>query len=457
MGTRAPALAAFDDFGDLVGICDDDAAGDVRRIGRAGPLDAWSIISDSRSADLMANGFGTSARNWWPWANAFHKAALRLVGSYGMSGKRSDEYLTSGKFEQAMADGSGVLVIGYPVVNDISQAFSGYTDADGNAVTLANVVDMTIARLVKYIKRAIRNGKRVVCFAETGATTLVASQVAAVHEFNRKYAKAAKAAGAVFYNPCGIVWNQTASATLIAFKTNFSGDGTHAQQAMGRAVGKDFAAKVLPLFVPAIDTAVANTSEVIANGVGQLFSNPLLTNLTGGTSGNITISSGNVPNSVAVSGSAAGLLSVAITSTANADGFGNDVTFAFTATGAVKGRIDFTIPNATNWELTDVIQTGVEYDLAAGSAAGVYLQTQLNDNTGTRDAYTLFADVQGGNTQGPAPGTAETGVVLRSLESTWNPAATAKGYLLHRLVLDFPPAGGTSTITVRRPFINRYR
>lgn len=449
---RTNATAAFKEDGTLLGICGDESSDQVVSLGPRGARNKASTIGDSRSSDVKINAYGTNSKNWFIQACGYYKAAMELGASYGVSGNRTDQYLTNGNLEKAIDDESGVVVFGYPVVNDISQAFAGYTDTFGRGVGLSNVVDYAIGNLTDAIKRVALAGKRVVVLAEPGSTSLVASQVALVHEFNRKYRDAVLAIpGVIFYSANHLLWDQDGSATLITFRTNYTSDGTHFQQTAARAVGKDFAAKVLPLLTPAIDTAVASASEVIANGVGQLFANPLFTTLTGGSSSNITVSSGNVPGSVAVSGSSAGLLSVAITSAANADGFGNDVTFAFTASGSVSGRIDLQVPSSTVWELTDYIQGGVEYDLAPGSNASVYLSVQLNDNTGTRDVYACYSGASG-----PASAEGESGVVLRSMRETWNPAATSKGYLTGRIFVFFP-AAGTATVTIRRGFLNRYR
>lgn len=450
--TRAHAIAEFNDDGSLLGLCGDDSGDQIVAIGRIGARNKASIISDSRSADALINPYATNGRNWFIQACAYYKAAIELHKCYGVSGKRTDEYLTNGNLELAIADSAGVLIFGYPVVNDLSQASTGYTDTFGRAVTASNAVDYVIGNLVAAINKARLSGKQVVVVAEPGSSTMNPTSVAMVHEFNRKYRAAVQdIPGVIYYSANHLLWDASGANNAIALRANFSSDGTHYQQMAARIVGKDFAAKVLPLLTPQIDTAVASPSAIIGSGVGQLFANPLLTALTGGSSSNVTVSSGNVPSGVSLTGSAAGILSAAITSAPNADGLGNDVTFSLTATAAVTARIDFIVPSASVWELTDVVQAGVEYDLAAGSNASVFLAAQLNDNTGTRDCYANYT-----GSSGPAAGLAESGVVLRTLKNTWNPAATVKGYLNSRLSVQFP-AAGTATVTIRRPFIDRYR
>lgn len=449
---REAVYGNFNERGDFLGFSSADGQATFGLPGASGSLYSMSVIGDSRTSDFNINPQSKSAKSWVAWAMAYYQQSFKVIGNYGASGKRSDEYLTNGNFQTALADGSGWLVFGFPVVNDIGQSNPGYTDTSGVAINTTNVVDNTVARLVSYIKQARAAGKRVIILAEPGAQSFSAAQVAAVHEFNRKYQNATKDLPGVYwvnFNP--LIWNQTSSATNIVFNTGFTLDGTHAVQMMGEALGKWFAQNFLPSVMPKVDSAVASLSDTVINGSSQLYANPLLTTLTGGVTGsNITVTSGNVPGSVTVSGSAAGL-SVVITSGANAGGFGNDVTFAFTASGATTGRIDFTIPNQSNWALSDYIETGVEIDRASSCAANIYSQTQLNSNLGTYDAYDLYSVGAGTPSSTAAPG-----LVLRSLRNTWIPGSTAQGYLLHRLNVAFTGAG-TCTITVRRPFIERYR
>jgi hypothetical protein len=455
---REMVYADFDQqTGAFLGFSRADGSNPFALPGTAGALTDLSVIGDSRTADYSTTN-GTSGRSWLAWAQAYYKQSFRVIANYGASGKRSDEYLTNGNFEKALADGSGWLIFGFPVINDLAQSLAGYVDTSGVSITEANVVDNAIARLVTKIKLARAAGKRVIALLEPGGSNLVASQVANVHEFNRKYRDALKAVPGVYvvnFNP--LIWNTTSSATLIAFKTNYTGDGTHAQQMMGQALGKWFATNFLPSVMPASDLAVANISDVITNGAAQIYTNPLLTTLTGGTSSNITVTSGTVPASVVVSGSAAGLLSVVITSGANANGYGNDVTFAFTATNPVTARIDFTLPNANNWEVTDYLEAGLEYDVASSCAASIYADTILNSNIGAsnvqNDAYMLQT-----LNSGPPSGLADTGVVLRTPRVTWQAGSTSKGFLQTRMNLVFASAGTTTcTVTVRRPFMYRYR
>ena len=412
----------------------------------------FSMIGDSRTSDVYT-GSGTNSRNWFNWASAYYKQTPILVGRYGVSGNRTDQYLTNGNFESALNDGAQWLIFGFPAVNDIAQANAGYTDTFGRAVNLTNVAAYASDNIITYAKRAVAGGKRVIVLTEPGATTLNATQVAAVHEFNRLLkSRITEVPGGILYDPCPILWNPTASATFIGFKTNYTGDGTHNQQQGGRAVGIDFAMNVLPAILPKIDSAPANLSDSIANGTNQLYRNPLFGTLTGGTNGgNFSLTSGNIPANMTISGTAAGLLSLAITSAANANGFGNDVTFAFTSTGVVSGRIDLDLNNA-DWNLTDYLEGRIEVDVAAGGSgvAGVYAEMFISTNLGTLDYWTMQASAAG-----PMATSGDTGIVLRTPRGLPFIGSTTKNSAKLRVWVAFSGAG-SQTVTLRRPGVYRY-
>jgi len=411
----------------------------------------FSMIGDSRTDDLFV-GTGTNSRNWFNQACAYYKQTPVLVGEYGVASKRSDEYLTNGNFELALADSAQFLIFGYPAVNDIGAAFAGYTDTFGRAITLANVASMVADNIITYAKRAVAYGKKVIILTEPGSTTHVATQVAQVHEFNRILkTRVAEVPGAILYDPCPILWNPTSSSTLIGFRTNYSGDGTHAQQIAARAVGLDFATNVLPAVLPKVDTAPASTSDTVANGTNQLFRNPLFSTLTGGvTGGNITLSSGTVPANVTISGSAAATLAVTITSASNAQGFGNDVTFAFTWASTVNARIDLTT-TVGDWNLTDQFESRIEMDIAAGSTAvGVHTETLVQTNAGTNDLWGLYSA-----NSGPMSTAGDTGLVFRTRKGGVVAGSVTKTAVQQRIQVTGTGAGAC-TITLRRPGIYRY-
>ena len=413
----------------------------------------FSMIGDSRTADLLT-GNGTNSRNWFNWACAYYNQTPQLVGTYGVSGKRTDEYLTNGNFEIALADGAKWLIFGLPCYNDINQSNAGYTDTYGHTITTSNVAAYALDNIIVYAKRAVAAGKSVILLTEPGGSALAtAAQAAAVYEFNRLIKERVKEVqGAILYDPCQLIWNPTASTTTIAFKTNYTSDGVHNQQQAARAVGKDFATNVLPAILPKIDTAPANLSDSVANSTNQLYRNPLFNTLTGGTNGgNFTLTSGNIPANMTISGTAAGLLSLVITSAANANGYGNDVTFAFTSTGVVSGRIDLDL-TTTDWNLTDYLEGRIEIDVASGGTGGingVYAETMITTNLGTLDYWANQASAAG------PMSTAGDTLVLRTRRGLPYIGSSSKTSAKLRVWVAFG-AAGTQTITLRRPGVYRY-
>ena len=419
-------------------------------------LAGFSMIGDSRTADLLGNG-GYNAKNWFNWACAYYKQYPLVVNGYGVIGGRTDQYLTNGNFETAIADGAKWLIFGLPCYNDINQANAGYTDTFGRSVNLTNVAAYACDNIITYAKRAVAAGESVILLTEPGGSLLNSSQVAAVHEFNRLIKnRVSEVPGAILYDPCPVLWNPTAGATSIGFKTNYTSDNIHNQQMAARAIGADFAANVLPAILPKIDTAPSSLSDSIANGTNQLYRNPLFNTLTGGTNGgNFTLTSGTIPENMTLSGSAAGLLSVVITSAANANGFGNDVTFACTATGAVSFRIDLDLNNA-DWNLTDQLEGRIEVDVASGGTGmgGVYAEMFIATNLGTKDYWANFAGAMT-PPAGPMATAGDAGLVLRTRRGAAFDGSSSKTSAKIRVWVTFTGAG-SQTITLRRPGIYRY-
>lgn len=418
---------------------------------------SFDIISDSRSADA-ALGSGWNSRNWLVQARARYGQSFRINGLFGDSGKRSDQWLTNGNFELAMASTSRWLVVGYPVVNDISQAAAGYNDVFGNAITLANVAPVTVNSLIAHAQKAVAVGKEVIMLTEPGSTGFTAAQTAAVHEFNRLLKFAVRGCqGIRLYDPTPIIWSPTGSTTVITKKTGFTSDGTHAQQMEGGAVGSDFATNFLPTIIPRIDDGAASLSDTVANGTNQLFRNPLFNTLAGGTTGsNITLSSGTVPANCVISGSSGTTnLSVDITSAANSGGYGNSITLAINCTSAAAGDFRFDLQTTlADWQLTDEFEGCLGMDIASGSTMlGIYpaLEVITDTSTKTNSLWDMYA-----GSSGPMSTAAVSGLSLRTKRGGAIAGSTSKTAVQLRIRASYAAGGGAATITLYRPRIDRY-
>lgn len=415
----------------------------------------FSMIGDSRTADLHVGG-GLNGRNWFNWAAALYKQSPVLVGNYGVSGLRSDQYLTNGNFEKALADSAGWLIFGYPVVNDITQAAAGYTDLFGRAITLSNVAANTVATLVAYARRATAAGMRVIMLTEPGSTAMTAAQTTAVYEFNKALRRAvAGVPGVLLYDPTRIIWNATGSSTIISKKANYSGDGTHAQILEARAVGLDFALNVLPAILPKVDSAPSSIADSVANGTTQLFRNPHYNTATGGSAGaNVTLNSGALPANVTLVGKNAGAgLTVDATVQASADGMGNELKLVVSCTAATSLYINHSITVA-DIALTNTAKFGIELDVLAGNTdvTAYHASLEMGSDSGTKNNawHALYSVASGPSWTG-----GESGLTLATEPNSFVSGSSSVSWCDGRVTLTFS-AAGSITVILRRPHILKF-
>lgn len=423
----------------------------------------FDIIMDSRSADhnVSANTTaGLTGVGWFNWANSLNGHRMVLGINNGISGARSDQSMNGRNsagalvrtgIEGLLASPAGWAIFGYPIVNDLTAAAAGnYTDLYGTPVTLATVAAVTAASIQLQVRRLLAVGKRVILTPETGATNLSAAQIGQLHEFNLRMRAFAEATDGVYmWDPRPALW-AAGTATTIAFKAGAlrTGDPTHFSILGGMLAGQVFNTFIASLMTVS-DFGPASLSDNATTNPRQMTPNPLFNTLTGGTvSGGLVLSSGNVPSGYEIKG--ASTSSVSVTSAAEANGFGNAVTMAFTTTAADVVQIIGTAPALAAWNLTDTFQQQIDMDVAAGSAAAFpYLEMQVNTDQGTTSYYAMYTDA----TYAPFPTTAYS-VRLRSQPGVVRAGSTTKGFLSPRLGIRFTGAGNI-TLTLRRPSFER--
>lgn len=414
-------------------------------------------IGDSRTANLTVGGqggFGNGGSHWFHAANSLLGKRMRLGLNLGLSGFRSDEYLAAG-LSSALASDSGWLVFGFPVVNDMAPNNAGssttypYTNLSGTSVTQANVAQVSFNNIKTAALQALAAGKNVIVCEEPGATGFTTAQMTSLLEFNNRLRAFARATPGVYlFSANPIIWNPTGSSTGITFKTGYSTDGTHYTALGAYNVGKAFAAFIGPL-LPYADNGQALLADTTANNPYQLIRNPLFNTTTGGTSSNLTLSSGTVPAGWALSASSAGLATVTITNPADPNGFGNGVQMAITTTGACTLAFECNAPANTDWNLTDTLAAGIDASVAAGSSNfAVFFQTQIATNNGTLDLWDMYPITFG---NGP---TEAYSYRLRSPDSGVKAGATSKTYVAARARMQFT-AAGSGTVTWSRPTFDR--
>lgn len=420
-------------------------------------LKKFDFLGESRTALMVVNPAilpavqATQSTHWFNIANALMNSPMKWGLCLAVSGLRSDQYINAG-LSQALASNAGWLVFDFPAVNDLAAQPSlvfPYTNSNGVIVTSTNVAQIAAGNIIAAANQALAVGKKVLLTLEYGSTSLTAGPVAQMHELNlrlRAYAEATP--GVYIWSANSVLWNATGSATLVVFKTGFASDGTHLTTLGSYFAGKAFKNFISSL-IPNPDFGPASINDVQTTNPLQLMPNPLFNTLTGGTvTGGIVLTSGNVPSGLQIIGIAS--TSVIVTSGANANGWGNDVTFAFTAGAADNVKLTFTAPSNTLWQLTDIMEGGIDLDMAAGSSkAAVYWQTSMNTDLGAQDSWALYA----GGTNGDGP-TEAYSYRLRSPPASPKLNSVTKSFLTLRLTLNFS-AAGNATITLRRPTTER--
>ncbi len=406
-----------------------------------------SLIADSRMQDYYLSGKRIGGRSWVAWANAYLGCALDVIAEYATSGFRSDQFFAESNFGLMLNDGAQIAIVGYPFVNDIAQAQAGYTDVDGNSVTLANVQALAIARHVDRVQRLVSAGKVVVVCVEPGATALNAAQVAVVHSINAELRDRYRGYGSVkLFDPLSIIWSKAISSTAIAFNSGFSVDGTHATARQGQRVGKYAAEKFFPTFL-----FVRKSYGIdIATSSAQLYPNAGYATTTGGTTSNIT-GSDPLPANVLLAATSAGIASYTATIADAEDGTGKELTLNISATGAVEVRVIHNAIPTAGLLYTDKFVGGCDCNVVSASGCRVYGDMQLFTSQGTEDGYALYA----GDPADIWLVTGSTGEFRLQSDAVSPPVGSSSGLAPQwRVVIDFK-AAGTCTIKLKDPSVYR--
>lgn len=417
---------------------------------------SFVAIGDSRTDQLFystvdAAGYRSTptGRHYFNVANALLGQPWTMVASYGISGLRSDQYLTI-NLQNVLNTNAEYVLWGPPGVNDITQSVNGYTDAYGRSITISNVADIVAQNIKTAVIAMINSGKKVILSTEWGSTSLTTAGVGQLFRLNEYLRYIAKNyPGVYLWDGTGVLWNQTGSATALAFNTGYSTDGTHMDTLGGYYGGKSFAA-FMQNITPVTDFGMSNIADVYSTNSLQILQNPLFQTLTGGNSSGAVIT-GNVPSGWTIVGS--GTTSITVSSATNANGYGNDITLAITASAADSVRFQQGAIPLSSWGVADVMFFGAEVAVAAGSSnASVWAELQINTTLGTPSNFSLYAD----RTYFGAGPTEAYNYKLQTIPRGVTPGSTtnAGGYVSPRLHFDFK-AAGSATITIRRPFLRK--
>lgn len=439
----AKGLQAFDS------VLDPDSSAALAASRFARPVsNKLSEIGDSRTIDSLVAfnaPYRKSAKSWRTQSNAFMGQTLEPVANYGISNKRSDEYLAEANFAPMLSDASALCLFGYPAVNDISQAQAGYTDADGNAVTTSNVAALVCARILNRVNRVLAAGKFAVVSLEPGAESLNSSGVAAVYALNTLLRSTfGGMAGVRLFDPLHLVWNpSTTTATQIRFKTGFSPDGTHPSSRQGRVVGKWAAAN----FWPGIITPRKRYGLNLDKGQ-QLYGNIGFATLTGGTTTNITAGDA-IPANCRLISSVGSTITYTLTSAAAEDGSGNELTVTFTASGAATATFALNGVSTAGLAYTDFFVAGADIEMLQKTNAQAAWYAYLFATEASETAYDLYEQAA----SDIAPTSPMSGVQrMQNIPATF-PATAASGMAVEARFSFVFSAAGVVQFKIKDPVI----
>ena len=408
----------------------------------------FDMIGDSRTADSIVSAptiVGLQGTHWFNWANALSNNRMVLNNVFGTSGARSDEYINT-YWSRVLTSDSKFLIWGFPIVNDLAQSVTGYITADGVTVNNTNVAQTAAKRIQTRILEATTSGKTVIITMEPGANNLDAATVKQLHEFNTRMSVFGRTTpGCIVWSANAVLWNPTASATVIGFRTGMlrsaGSDTTHYSVLGGYTAGTEFATKVVPnLNLPYSDMGISSINDTYGQNPRQLIRNALFNTTTGGTRTTVG-GTGNIPANWTLTGAASSTVNVS--SSSNANGFGNDIILDCTTTGNDTITFESVAPANADWDVTDIFDFEIEASVAVSSSnACVYSNLQTATPTGTDNWWTLY-----GLGFNPFPTAAYT-VNLKSQAATTK-AGTSKSFLSARLNIRTEGAG-TAVVTVRR-------
>lgn len=407
-----------------------------------------SLMADSRTADYHISGKRTQGRSWVAQANAYMGNTLDVVAEYANSGDRSDQYFAYANFAPMLTDGSHIAIIGYPFVNDISQAGgAGYTDVDGNAVTLANVQQIVMARHLDRVRQLLNAGKIVIVCTEPGATSLGSSAVGVVHSINAAMRQTYQGMlGVHLFDPVDQIWSRSTTATSISFKSGYSADGTHATTRQGSFVGLYAATDLFPRIL----TKRKSYGTDPLNSSAQLYPNAGYLTATGGTVQQMT-GTDPIPANLLLRAAVNGLASYTASVTTAEDGTGNELTLNITSTGATTVRLDHTGSSVAGIPYTAAWVGGLDVEVVSSSGCRAYGAMQLFTNQGTEEGYILYA----GDAADVWTANGKVAPARWQSDPTTPPAGSSSGLApQYRLWIDFKSAGSIA-IKVKNPTIYR--
>jgi len=326
-----------------------------------------TALGDSRVAAVYADLNQRIYSGYSPlnWANALSDQRMVIGTTFGVSGDRTDQALA--RLSAAIATGAGTLYIQCGL-NDIAQQYP--TAGTSGATAAANIMVMAEAA------RAV--GMLVVIEIEVGSSAMnTAALVGQVVELNeRLYEYAERTPGVHLHDARPIVLQADYSATALAYRTNYTYDGTTHVNARGAYYwGKSLATLLQAIMSPRFGMRIINRADAPSNGRRNYLDSPVFVPATGGTTQNGT--TGTLPASWLGTKNAGA--TVAFSTQDDAAGNGKNIVMAATfAAQADYGRI-FQDVNPANWDNGEIVEAVAKVTVnSPNNLATVYLNAQAN-------------------------------------------------------------------------------
>jgi len=370
------------------------------------PVGYTALLGDSRVAQVHSDATSKlrqTTYNHYNWGNWRAGSRLATALENGVSGNRTDQMVA--RLQDCINSGAGHLYL-LCGVNDVSQAFSGYTTANtvgpnqSTAVTLSNVATVAASLMLYCVQRFIGSGGRFVTIClDPGAENLVATQIAALNEYNQRLRDIAEIyPGVGIFDLAKEMRDPAASSTTtIRFKSGYAqesaGSGIHESHMGGYKVGIAFATYLTANF-PAVYFLPTDVNEITTISALNQLANPLFVTATGGTVG--TGITGTGPGSWTIErvngGSGTQTATIAVQAASDSSP-GNEtvVTPTFSAAGdAFRLRQDGA---AANFNIGDTLQgmTRITVDSGGTALETVILEVIMFDGTTT---YTVQCGTQ---------------------------------------------------------------
>ena len=394
----------------------------------------YACIGDSRTAQgggsAIGGGIFTDLRYFPNFANALLGHRMRCVGNWGVPGDRTDQFLV--RMPLVLAAKPRMVII-WGGVNDIAQGITGLA-------AYANI--KTAARM------ALDAGCLVVLVTEAGSSNFTATQIRRTGDLNAKLrALANEWPNTILFDEANVVRAPTTST--ITFRAGTMANETpltHRSQNGGYLAGKEFA-KILQTFVPPVNILPYSILERRNDSNYDIQDYPLFNTPTGGTAGSGF--TGSIPMGFASARLGTGATAV-LSSAANVNGFGNDVSIA--AAGGLRegGYLNDWGSQGSRVSPGDVLEALVEVDISSPvNFQGISVAIDMSVDGVARSYADGYHQASSAATELLGP-TENHSLVLCTPQVVVPASYTTMNYLLSRVQWQFNAASGSATIKLRR-------